>query len=175
MARLTARTMACGSWPSSSGSMRPTPRIGDHGRGGHHNLYNAPPESSQRRSYGDHPWSGGQIRERCSSVLLARANGIARSQILRSLTTPRLGCLALRIRNGSDDPSKGVHDLIYRRVSAKLQLGEDQIVARDDLIRATLGGDKCDVTDVMLVLAEYCLNHAHGTVGVVSGCAVFNG
>jgi hypothetical protein len=27
----------------------------------------------------------------------------------------------------------------------------------------------------VLILAEYCLNHAHGTVGVVSGCAVFNG
>jgi len=76
--------------------------------------------------------------------------------------------LTLRIRNGSDDRGKGVHDLIDRRVSANVQLGENQVIARNDLIRATLGGNQRDVTDVVLVLAEYCLNHAHGTVGVVS-------
>ena len=81
----------------------------------------------------------------------------------------------LRVRNRSDDPSKGIHDFIDRCMSAKFRLGEDQIVPRNDLIDASLGRDQRDVTDVVLVFSENCLNHAHGTVGIASGCAVFNG
>jgi len=83
--------------------------------------------------------------------------------------------LTLRVGNGPDDSFERVHDLFDRRVAPEFLLGENQIVTRDDLEDATARWNQGDIAYVMLVSAEDRLNHAHGTVGIASGSAVFDG
>ena len=80
-----------------------------------------------------------------------------------------------RIGNRADDRVDGFHHLVDRGMTTEVKLGEHEILADVDLEGPAARRDEGDVVYVMLVLVENRLNHAHGTVGVVSSCAVFDG
>jgi hypothetical protein len=112
--------------------------------------------------------TGVRIRERCWSGQLAYINGTAQGPI-----PPSSG--SARDRDRSDDDVHGFHDFIDSGVTPQVLLREHEGVSHGDFERTTTRRNERDVIDVMLVLVEDRLHHAHGTVGVTSGGAVFNG
>ena len=90
------------------------------------------------------------------------------------LAVYRPASAALGNGNRTDDHIDGSDDLFDGRMPTEFLLRENKVVTDDDLEDPTLAGDDSDAVDVVLELVEDCLNHAHGTVGIASGCAVFD-
>jgi len=89
-------------------------------------------------------------------------------------TVYRPGSAAVGRGDRADDRIDGLDDLFDGGMPAEFLLRVHKVVAHDNLEDAASTGDDSDAVDVVLELVEDCLNHAHGTVGIASGRAVFD-
>ena len=68
----------------------------------------------------------------------------------------------------------GLLDLLNLWMSARLQLGVDQLSVHCDLVAAPIGGDKCQALDLRAELSKQRLRQTGGFRQVVSNGAVLN-
>ena len=56
-----------------------------------------------------------------------------------------------------------------------LEFGVYQLIVHGDLVPASIGRDECNTLNLRLEVFEQFVRQAHGSVGVVSDCAIEDG